>query len=792
MNPKTFELLEFPKIRALLVEHAHFSASKAVAEELMPATDPELVEALLTETAEARELLRLHPNFTIGPAHDVRGLVDYAARGGVLEPAALLEVSDTVRSGRMVREMLVRRTEAFPLLSRLARDIMKCDPLQGAIEQAIGPDADVLDSASPLLRSLRQDVRAVHNQLLDRMQALVRDPEYLTYLQDPIVTVRSERYVIPVKAEFRGRVKGIVHDESASGATVFLEPLDVVEINNRWRSAQREEQREVDRILRALSSEVGVYQQELTANVATLADIDIILAKARFAETMQAEQPTVVKSYRFSFRQARHPLLTGEVVPIDVYLGQDPHRERAQPFYVLVITGPNTGGKTVALKTVGLLTLMGQCGLHLPVALGSRLAVFKQVHADIGDEQSIEQSLSTFSSHLSKIIPILDEADEHSLVLFDELGAGTDPQEGSALAQAILIYLRDRRAPTVATSHFSAVKALAHVEEYMQNASVEFDVERLAPTYVLSIGMPGTSHALQIAGRLGLNPAIAAQADARFSPTEQAVDVLMGSLRDETEQLRAEREHLANDRTALEAQRDELAARVREMEEAMAEQRTAAWDEAMAEANEQLQQIEALVRQAKVFAAPIDSNRKLLEHAATQARERQREMRSRARATRQVADAPLTLAEGDTVRVRGWETPGEVLAAPDARGLVALQLGQMKTRVPLGEVTLLTRHEQAPEPETRRRDTAPAAPVVPIELDIRGNRAEESIGTVDRYLDQALHGGLKSVRIIHGKGTGALRAAIHDMLRGHPLVHRYRTAPAREGGDGATVVELAQ
>ena len=791
MNPKTLELLEFPKIRALLTEQAHFSASKALAEELTPATEPETVERLQTETAEARELLRLHPNFTIGPAHDVRGLVDYAARGGVLDASALLAVSDTVRSGRMTREMLVRRTEVFPLLSQLAREIMRCDPLQGAIEQAIGPDADVLDSASPLLRSLRLDVRAIHNQLLDRMQVLVRAPEYLTYLQDPIVTLRSDRYVLPVKAEFRGRVKGIVHDESSSGATVFVEPLDVVEINNRWRSAQREEQREVDRILRALSAEVGVYQQEITDNVGTLAAIDIILAKARYAETIKAEQPTVVDGYRFSFRQAKHPLLTGAVVPIDVYLGQDPHRERAQPFYVLVITGPNTGGKTVALKTVGLLTLMGQCGLHLPVAIGSRLAVFRQVHADIGDEQSIEQSLSTFSSHLSKIIPILDEADERSLVLFDELGAGTDPQEGSALAQAILLFLRDKRAPAVATSHFSAVKALAHVEEFMQNASVEFDVERLAPTYVLSIGMPGTSHALQIAGRLGLNPAIAAEAQARFSPTEQAVDKLLVSLRDETEQLKAEREHLSHDRTALETQRDALAARVREMEKALVEQKTAAWDEATQEAGGLLEQIRALVRQAKVFATPLDTNRKLLEHAARQARERQREMRSRARAMRETP-TPQSLAVGDTVRVRGWEMPGQVLASPDARDLVAVQVGQIKTRVPLDEIMAVESQEHASEPEARQRDTAPAAPMVPIELDIRGNRAEESIGTVDRYLDQALHGGLKSVRIIHGKGTGALRTAIHEMLRGHPLVRRYRTAPAREGGDGATVVELAQ
>lgn len=791
MNPKTLELLEFPKIRALLVEHAHFSASKALAEELMPATEPGAVEALLAETAEARELLRLHPNFTIGPAHDVRGLVDYAARGGVLDPAALLEISDTVRSGRMVRDMLVRRTEAFPLLSRLAREIMKCDPLQGAIEQAIGPDADVLDSASPLLRSLRLDVRAVHNQLLDRMQTLVRAPEILPNLQDPIVTLRSDRYVLPVKAEFRSRVKGIVHDESSSGATVFVEPLDVVEINNRWRSAQREEQREADRILRALSTEVGIYQQELTDNVGTLAAIDIILAKSRYADSIQAEQPTVITGYQFSFRQAKHPLLTGKVVPIDVYLGQDPHRDRPQSFYVLVITGPNTGGKTVALKTVGLLTLMGQCGLHLPVAIGSRLAVFRQVHADIGDEQSIEQSLSTFSSHLSKIIPILYEADERSLVLFDELGAGTDPQEGSALAQAILLYLRNKGVPAVATSHYSAVKALAHVEESMQNASVEFDVERLEPTYVLSIGMPGTSHALQIAGRLGLNPAIAAEAQVRFSPTEQAVDALMVSLREETEQLKTEREHLAEDRTALEAQRDALAARVREMEEAITEQRIAAWNQATQEAGDLLQQIDALVRQAKTLAAPIDTNRKLLEHAATQAREREREMRSQARAVRQVPE-PQSLAVGDTVRVRGWEIAGQVLATPDGRGLVAMQVGQIKTRVHLGEITSVEAPEPGPAPDARHRDIAPAAPVVPVEIDIRGNRAEESIGAVDRYLDQALHGGLKSVRIIHGKGTGALRAAVHDMLRGHPLVRRYRTAPASEGGDGATVVELAQ
>ena len=791
MNPKTLELLEFPKIRALLVEHAHFSASKALAEELMPATAPEAVEALLVETAEARELLRLHPNFTIGPAHDVRGLVDYAARGGVLDAAGLLAVADTVRSGRMTREMLVRRAEAFPRLSRLTREIMRCDPLQGAIEQAIGPDGDVLDSASPLLRSLRLEVRAVHNQLLDRMQVLVRLPEYLTYLQDPIVTLRSERYVLPVKSEFRGRVKGIVHDESASGATVFVEPLDVVEINNRWRSAQREEQREVDRILRALSSEVGVYQQELSDNVGTLAEIDIILAKARYADTIKAEQPEVVAGYRFSFRQAKHPLLTGTVVPIDVYLGHDPQRQRSRPFYVLVITGPNTGGKTVALKTVGLLTLMGQCGLHLPAALGSRLAVFSQVHADIGDEQSIEQSLSTFSSHLSKIIPILDEADERSLVLFDELGAGTDPQEGSALAQAILLYLRDKRVPAVATSHFSAVKALAHVEDAMQNASVEFDVERLAPTYVLSIGTPGTSHALQIAGRLGLNPMIAAQAEARFSPTEQAVDALMVALRDETEQLKAEREHLANDRAAVEAERDALAARVRAMEEAVAAQKTAAWDAATDEAAELLEEIQALARQAKVFAAPTNPDRKLLERAAGQARERQREMRARARKTRQLPE-PASLAVGDAVRVRGWELPGEVLAAPDARGRVAVQVGHIKTRVPLAETTLLEARERAAAPDRGRGDVAPAPPVAPIEIDIRGNRAEESRDTVDRYLDQALHGGLKSVRIIHGKGTGALRAAVHEMLREHPLVRRFRTAPAREGGDGATVVELAQ
>ncbi|MDE2816528.1 MAG: Smr/MutS family protein, partial [Chloroflexota bacterium] len=391
----------------------------------------------------------------------------------------------------------------------------------------------------------------------------------------------------------------------------------------------------------------------------------------------------------------------------------------------------------------------------------------------------------------SKITPILDEADERSLVLFDELGAGTDPQEGSALAQAILLYLRDKRVPTVATSHFSAVKALAHVEASMQNASVEFDVERLAPTYVLSIGMPGTSHALQIAGRLGLNPAIAAEAEARFSPTEQAVDALMVSLREETEQLKAEREDLANDRTDLEAQRDTLAARVREMEEAITEQRIAAWNQATEEAGDLLQQIEALVRQAKAFAAPIDTDRKLLEHAATQAREREREMRSQARAVRQ-APEPQDLAVGDTVRVRGWEMPGQVLATPDTRGLVEMQVGQIKTRVHLGEITLVEAQDPGPAPESRHRDTAPAAPVVPVELDIRGNRAEESIGTVDRYLDQALHGGLKNVRIIHGKGTGALRTAVHEVLRGHPLVRRYRTAPAQEGGDGATVVELAQ
>ncbi|HEX6777020.1 MAG TPA: hypothetical protein VF099_02410, partial [Ktedonobacterales bacterium] len=523
MHDKSINTLEYPKILERLAHEAAFSASKELALALLPATELREVERRLAYTTEAKRLLDVRPDAGVRGARDIRPLVVRAERGAMLTPSELLQVLSTVRSAIYVAGMLGRVEDDFPLLKALGRDLPQRPALAGRIETSISEEGEVMDSASPKLRQLRSEIRGAQQRLQEKLQSLVN--EYRVALQEPIITLRSDRYVLPVRAEAKGQVRGIVHDQSASGATYFIEPLVVVEMNNRLRELFLAERQEIERILMALSDEVGREALALNLDGELLAEIDLHLAKARYSQLTQSNPPHLSDQGRLRLREARHPLLTGKVVPIDFRLGED--------FSMVVITGPNTGGKTVALKTVGLLTLMAQAGLHIPADDRSEITIFENVFADIGDEQSIEQSLSTFSSHLSRIIDILKLATARSLVLLDELGAGTDPSEGSALARAILMFLLERKVSVVATTHYSELKAFAYDTAGVANASVEFDVETLSPTYRLQIGLPGRSNALAIAARLGLSPEIIEQARQLLGSTGVQMENLLEGLQED-------------------------------------------------------------------------------------------------------------------------------------------------------------------------------------------------------------------------------------------------------------------
>src|SRR5690349_6717744 len=575
MHEKSLLTLEYPKIMEKVAREAAFSASKELVQELQPTPNLEEARRRLAFTTEAYQLIELRNDAGVQAAHDIRQHVVRAAREGVLSPHDLLEVLATIQSAIHVARLTEKLDpENFPLLQKLGADIPQRPHLARRIEETIGQEGEVLDTASPALRKLRFNIRGANQRLQDRLRTLVH--EFGNALQEPIVTIRSDRYVVPVKAESRGQVRGIVHDQSSSGATVFIEPMVVVELNNKLRQLQIEERQEIERILRQLSLEVGNEKDALDLDVELLAEFDLHLAKARYGRLMRCTQPRLNDSGLINLRNARHSLLTGKVVPINFHLGHE--------FFMVVITGPNTGGKTVALKTVGLLTLMAQAGLHIPADEHSEIAIFEEIFADIGDEQSIEQSLSTFSSHLSRIIEILRRIEEEihreapdirgkmsetlvhkndshrlrALVLLDELGAGTDPSEGSALARAILTFLLERHVTTVATTHYSELKAFAHEQAGVVNASVEFNIKTLSPTYKLSIGLPGRSNALAIANRLGLEQDIIERAREFLGSAGVRMENLLEGLQTERKAVEDERFHLSMERAEAEYQRKQL------------------------------------------------------------------------------------------------------------------------------------------------------------------------------------------------------------------------------------------
>lgn len=792
MHEKSLTTLEYPKIVEQLTHEAAFSASKELARTLEPSADRDEVRRRLAFTSEARLLLEQRPDTGVRGAKEVRPHVRAADRGVMLSPHELVDILATLRASEHVSRLVHKVSEQFPLLWSLAVDLPIRAGLVSRISESISEDGDVLDSASPALRRIRAELRAAQQRLQERLGTLVN--EYRSALQEPIITTRSDRYVLPVRAEARSQVKGIVHDQSGSGATVFIEPTIVVEMNNRLRELHLEEQREIERILQELSAAVATDGPYITLAVELLAEIDLHLAKARYAGLLRASAPHVNDNNRLLLRQARHPLLRGKVVPIDFWLGRDPDNAELR---MVVITGPNTGGKTVALKTVGLLSLMAQAGMHIPCEDGAEIPVYSNVFADIGDEQSIEQSLSTFSSHLTRIVEILRLAREDSLVLLDELGAGTDPTEGSALARAILAHLLAQHVNTVATTHYSELKVFAHDQPGAVNASVEFDVETLSPTYRLSIGLPGRSNALAIATRLGLPEDIVQGAREYVGSAGVEMESLLANLQAERTAAADERYRLNMERVEAEYQRQEAEKARAEIEE----ERIRVLNEARSQVRREVEETRAELAQVRT-----QMRRKLTEEQLSKLRERTRKLEdrsapevSKAQRSHRVATEPVgisgPLEVGDTVFVRSMGQRGEVVALLSGRGEVEVQLGAMKLRVPTSQVERLSRRQ------ARATDAGAVASLAlpsreptlapELQLDLRGWRVEDALEEVDRYLNNAALAGMPFVRILHGKGTGALRQAIRQQLSHHPLVKSQTSAEAKDGGDGVTIVTLA-
>ena len=796
MNEKSARTLELPKILKQMATHTSFSASHELALNLKPTSYLDEAQDWMQETTEAVGLLMDHDHVTIGGARDVRPQVDAAARGAVLDPITFLDIRGTLRQATTLKRLLDRLHAQYPMLAAIADRLEECPTVQQEIARVLDDTGEVMDSASAKLATVRREMRIAFDRLQGKLSSIINNANNAKYLQERLITQRQGRYVVPLRAEFKGRIQGIVHDQSASGATLFIEPLATVELNNTWRELQLEEEKEIQRILRELSDLVGREAKFIVRTVETLALLDLIFAKAKYAMALNASAPELMgfrdaphphPGSTIRLYAARHPLLDAEkVVPIDVEMDEDT--------YALVITGPNTGGKTVALKTVGLLTLMAQCGLHLPVAPGSGLTVFNEVFADIGDEQSIEQSLSTFSSHMTNIISILQTADEHTMVILDELGAGTDPTEGSALAMALLDDLLSRGITTLVTTHHPELKIYSHEKPGVQNASVEFDLKTLAPTYRLIVGLPGRSNALQIAERLGLPRYLIDAARGLVTDDDLVADDLLDEILKKREEARRAAKSSMESFSKAEQLRAELRGRLSNIEEERQQMLAEARAEAEFELEDLRSEIRDLKRRLSAAAQPLDVIRQV-QQEADKLDARMVDVPQPVAPLPGDTDETRQLRLGDLVWVSTLGAEGQIAELSDQDAEVIV--GRLRMRASLDDLVYRSKSESKRDKKTFQRSdslsstqSAGFGPSPGLELDLRGQMVEDAIPNMEDYLDAAYMAGLPFVRIIHGKGTGALRVAVRDRLNGHPLVKNYKKGGEKEGGDGVTVVNL--
>jgi DNA mismatch repair protein MutS2 len=794
ISEKTINTLELTKVLDQLAQHTAFSGGAELASDLMPSTDLDEARTWQKETQEARTLFENKTHISMGGVYDLRDIVLSAPRGILIEAGTLLDIRSTVRRGAMIQRTLGRMNESYPLLAEIAEQIEPCMNLQNAIGDAIDDRGEVKDTASPQLAIIRRDLKIAFDRLQTKLQRLITSPSKVKHLQEAMITMRNGRYVVPLKADNKGKIPGVVHDSSSSGATLFIEPLDTVELNNKWRELQIDEGKEVRRILLELSEMVGDESEYIVRTVEVLAYLDLTFAKARFADDMGAVEPTLVPfrpkktnaehpGSTIFLKGARHPLLTGHVVPIDVEFNEDT--------WVVVVTGPNTGGKTVSLKTVGLMCLMAQCGLAIPAEEGI-LSVFNGIYADIGDEQSIEQSLSTFSAHMTNTITILDKCDDRSLALLDEVGAGTDPAEGSALARAILTTLRDRRITTMVTTHHPELKTYSVETSGVRNASVEFDLNTLAPTFRLIVGLPGRSNALAIAERLGLDPKIIADARSMVAIEDLVADDLLDEIHRTRESIRREHESINEIRQELVDERGELRGRLDKIEDERRDVIAAARRHAEEELSEFNKEVKRMRNEMRRAGLPLETVQAL---QATAEKIADHMFAPLEDAIEDLPERPdYNPRLGDLVWLDALNAEGTVSELDSKEALV--QVGALRVRAKLTDLRKRSRSEkrEITRGHVRKYDSdviqMPQIASPGMELDLRGNRVETAVEKLDIYVNAAYASGLPYARIIHGKGTGALRKAVQEHVKGHPLIAKVEVARPNEGGSGVTVLHM--
>jgi len=780
VNQRVLNVLEFNKIMQMLVEEAETSLGKDRSRNIFPDTELETVNRLQEETDEAVQILRLNLMIPFGGISDIRDGLKHATIGGSLPAHTILDVANTLYGGRQVKNFMEGFEDMeLPILQGMAEDISPLKEVESEIRRCIDEHGEVLDHASAKLRGIRSQIRTFESSVRERLESYTRSHQKM--LSDSIVTIRNDRYVLPVKQEYRAQIGGIVHDQSSSGQTLFMEPRAVVDLNNRLQQAILDERKEVEKILASLSQQIAGVADAILSNLQILGEIDFISARARLSRKLKASRPKMNDDGRIKMNQARHPLISDdEVVANDIEIGLD--------YTTIVITGPNTGGKTVTLKMVGLCILMAQSGLQVPALDGCELAVFQSVFADIGDEQSIEQSLSTFSSHMKNIVAIMEEVDHQSLVLFDELGSGTDPSEGAALAMAILDETISRGARVIATTHYPELKAYGYNRKDVVNASVEFDIDTLQPTYRLLIGVPGRSNAFDISKRLGLNEEIIDQAKGLIGSDTRSVENMIASL--EQSQISAEKDYEEAHQILIESEqlREEITRAYKEFQQKKENLYKKAEDKAekaLKQAREEAELIVAEIREMK-------NNTALKEHEWIEAKKMLEEAQPRLRKEKappekQSRREQKELAPGDDIKLLTVNQQGVILEKLNDNEYL-IQVGIMKVKAKRDELQYVGKPKA--EPEKTVATVKGSNYHVKTELDLRGERYEDAMLRLEKYIDDVLLAGYGQVTIIHGKGTGALRTGVQEFVKQHPHIASSRSGKGQEGGSGVTVIHL--
>ena len=787
MNTRACRVLEFTKIKEQLEKMASSSIGKKMVRDLLPSSDYHEVSTWMEETTEMSGMLIRGGSFPMGPIVELGIYLKRAAMGSFLYPGELIEVSDTLRTARRIKQHIKKSNTSevrYPIFKNYEEQLSAFKDIEDRINISIISENEVSDQASPGLMRIRKEIDRKHQAIRSKLNSIITSDQMQKYLQDNLITIREDRFVVPVRSEHKSHLKGIVHDRSSSGNTLYIEPMAVVELNNDLKELKLQEKAEIERILSEITEEVYQVEDALILNEKLLGHIDFCHAKGRLSLALKAMPPVLVKEKKLKLRNARHPFIDPkEVVPTNLWLGDD--------FSTLLITGPNTGGKTVTLKTLGLLVLMTQSGLHIPVDYGTEMCIFNEVYADIGDEQSIEQSLSTFSSHMTNIVNILNHVTEGDLVLFDELGAGTDPTEGAALAMAILSKLYERKIRTLATTHYSELKHFAFTSPGVENACVEFDVDTLSPTYKLLIGVPGKSNAFEISRKLGLKEDVILSAKALVDDNSVAFEDILTSI----ESKRKDSETALDEAIKLRMEAEKLKKNWQEKEQSLAEKQNKAIEKAKLKANQ-------ILKKAKEDADTIIKELRQIKNVHDkEENKRIEEMRKTLKDGIEdtylggdfkqdlSGEIPKKLKIGEPVYVTSLDQKGEVAVLPNAKGEVVVRIGIMKMTVPLNQLRRTSADSNKKQKSPGRSFVAPSQNLS-MSTDVRGMNFEDASYHIEKYLDDVVLSNLETVTIIHGKGTGVLREKLREYFKRHPYIADFREGAIGEGGAGVTVVTI--